>query len=47
MKGYEYNPWDCIHNISFHSKLMNGSNKLDCYITLGWKGLPVTDTLAY
>jgi len=25
---------------------MNGPNKLDCYITLGWKG-PWTNTLAY
>ncbi len=24
-----------------------GSNKLDCYITLGWKGLVRTNTLAY
>jgi hypothetical protein len=27
--------------------LMNGPNKLDHYITLGWKGLPGTITLAY
>ncbi len=25
---------------------MNGSNKLQCYITLGKKGLPVTNTIA-
>jgi hypothetical protein len=25
----------------------NGPNKLECCITLGWKGLPVTCTLAY
>ncbi len=29
------------------SKLMNGPNKLECYITIGWKGLAVTNTLAY
>jgi hypothetical protein len=23
------------------------ANNLECYITLGWKGLPVTNTLAY
>jgi hypothetical protein len=27
--------------------LMNGPNKLECYITLGWKGLHRTNTLAY
>jgi hypothetical protein len=26
---------------------MNGPNKLKCYITLGWKSLTVTNTLAY
>ncbi len=26
---------------------MNGPNKLECYITLGWTGLPGTNTLAY
>ncbi len=30
---------------SFSSLLTNGQNKLECYITLGWRGLPVT--LAY
>jgi len=25
-------------------QLMNGSDKLECYITLGWKGLLVTNT---
>jgi hypothetical protein len=29
------------------SKLMNGPNMLECYITIGWKGLSVTNTLAY
>jgi hypothetical protein len=32
-------------NISL--QLTNGPNKLECYITLKWKGLPVTNTLAY
>jgi len=26
---------------------MNGLNKLDCFISLGWKGLPVTNHPAY
>ncbi len=26
---------------------MNGSNKLECYITLAWKCLPGTSTLGY
>jgi hypothetical protein len=26
---------------------MNGPNKVKCYITLGWKGLPETNALAY
>jgi len=26
---------------------MNGPNKLECYITLGLKGLPVTNSLVY
>ncbi len=26
---------------------MDGLNNLDSYITLGWKGLPGTNTLAY
>jgi hypothetical protein len=25
---------------------MNGPSKLECYTVLGWKGLPVTNTLA-
>jgi hypothetical protein len=36
-----------FRNISFTSKLMNGPNKLEYYITLGWKGLIVKNTLAY
>jgi hypothetical protein len=38
---FEIKVWDCIHNTSFPSKLMNGPDKLECYITLGWKGSPV------
>ncbi len=34
-----------IHNTLFSSQLMNGPNKLECYITPGWKGLPGTNTL--
>jgi hypothetical protein len=36
MKG---NTGDRIHNTSFSSQLTNGLKKLECYITLGWKGL--------
>ncbi len=36
----------CIQNTSFSSLLTNGSYKLQHYITLGWKGLPGTNTLA-
>ncbi len=47
MKCCEYKPSNCIHNTSFSSVLTNGPNKLKCYIKLGWKGLPVTNTLTY
>jgi hypothetical protein len=40
-------PMDCIHNTSFYLKLMNWTYELLCYNTLGWKGLSVTNTLAY
>jgi hypothetical protein len=33
-----------IHNALFSSSLMVGPNKLECYITLGWKGLKWTNT---
>jgi len=26
---------------------MNGPNTSECYVTLGWKGLPGTNTVAY
>jgi len=38
--------WDCIHNTSFSSRLTNGPNKLECYIALRWKHLPIANTLA-
>jgi hypothetical protein len=36
-----------INKTSFSSEFKNESNKLECYITLGWKGLTVTNTLAF
>ncbi len=33
--------------IYFLLKLTNETNKLECYITLGWKGLPWKNNLAY
>ncbi len=36
-----------IHNTPVSSILTNRPNKLDCCITLSWKGLPVTNTLTY
>jgi hypothetical protein len=35
------------NNISFSLYSMNGPNKLECYITLGWKGLLGINTIAY
>jgi hypothetical protein len=32
---------------SFSALLTNGSNKLQCFITLGWKGLPGTNNPTY
>jgi len=34
-----------IHNTPFSLQLTNGSNKIEFYITLGWKGLPETNKL--
>ncbi len=34
-------------NISFSLQFTNGPNKLECYITLEWKGKPGSNTLAY
>jgi hypothetical protein len=36
-----------IHNTSFSPSLTNKPNKLERYITQGWKDLPGTNTLAY
>jgi hypothetical protein len=36
-----------IHNISFSFLATNVHDKQECYITLGWKGLIITKTLAY
>jgi len=47
MKCCEYSPRSCIHNILFSLLMMYQSNKLECYITLGWKGLPVANALRY
>ncbi len=38
---------DHIHKTSFSSLLTNGPNKLEYYIRVGWKGLPVTNAQAY
>jgi hypothetical protein len=47
LKSCEYGTRDCIHRSSFSSQLKSEPYKLECRITLGWKGLPVTNTLAY
>jgi hypothetical protein len=39
--------FSCIHNPSFSLQLPNGPNKLERYITLGWKGMSGTNTAAY
>ncbi len=36
-----------IHSTSFYSQLTNWPNKLECYITVGYKCLTGTNTLAY
>jgi hypothetical protein len=41
------NSWVCIHNNQFSLQCTNRPNKLTCFITLGWKGLQETNTLAY
>ncbi len=41
-----HNPW--IKGLSPATAAgTSGSNKLECYIAQGWKGLPVTKTLDY
>jgi hypothetical protein len=39
--------WGRIHNTSFSLQLTNGPSKLECYIRLGLKDLPMTNTQAY
>jgi hypothetical protein len=45
MKCCKCDSRDLIHDTLFPSKITNRSNKLECYIALGWKGLPMTKTL--
>ncbi len=40
-------PWCYIRNTSFSLQLTNRPIKLECFIELGWKGLPKTNKLAY
>jgi hypothetical protein len=47
MKCCKYGPLGRIHNSSFSWELKNEPNKLECYIILGWKGLPVVNSLSY
>ncbi len=47
MKYCDYSPSSQIYNASFSLQFKNGSNKLECYVTLSWKGLLVTNTLTY
>ncbi len=37
----------CTHSTTFYLYVINWPNRLDCYITLGWKVFPGTNTLAY
>ncbi len=46
MKCCQYNVKDFLHNTLFLSHT-NGPSKLECYVTIVWKGLPTTNTLAY
>jgi hypothetical protein len=43
---YEYGSWDCIQHSSFTSLQTNEPNKLEYFITLGRKSVPMTNTLA-
>jgi hypothetical protein len=42
MECCEYSTRSCIQNTSFSLLLMNGPSKLECYITLVWKGFSST-----
>jgi hypothetical protein len=46
-KCLKIDTWYCIHNTPFSLELMNQPNKLDCIITLSWKGLQLPNTLIY
>ncbi len=47
MKCCEYIPSDHINKTSFSLQLKNEPSKLECYNTPGWKGFPLTNSLAY
>jgi hypothetical protein len=38
---------DCIHKNTFSLQITNQVNNLECYITLVWKRLPMTNTQTY
>ncbi len=49
MKCWKYGTRDPINNTWFYlqlTKLTNGSSKLECYITIGFKDLSGTNVLA-
>jgi hypothetical protein len=46
-KCCEYITWAHIHNTSFSSSLLHLPSMLDYYMTLDWKHLTGTSTLAY
>ncbi len=47
MKCCEFGTMGCVYNTYISSQLMNRPNKLECYITLSWKGFSGTSALAY
>ncbi len=47
MKCCEYSTLNLIDNFSISSLLTDWPNKLECYRPLGYKGLLLTNTLAY
>jgi hypothetical protein len=42
-----YKAWNRIHNTSISCLLTKKQDKVECYIRVGWKGLPVTNSLAF
>jgi hypothetical protein len=46
-KFYNNGPWYYFHKTSFSWWIKMKHNKLECYITSGWKGLQGTNALAY